>query len=296
VFYGVEGFLMDSFMRGESRHSMLTDALLASFSPARLPPDGAAIIEALTFISTDVANPFAAFAATAALGATHQPNDAGTQLVLDTARNGADPVACALAIRVLGQQPRALLPLSDVLKGRAVAPDTDPRVRRAAFHALINTHQSGLPTQIPEVIDLYFRYLTEAPFDHFGDALHGSDVGKNPEHYLSRFAENFAAIGSASARQAAFNMISSPFGFGIAPEFQPHWSQVVQLMLKALDNPRDGNLHYSIFWDMLHEVEVPDDAATVFARGLKDRLGRVKYTKRSRALIDGWLGANKSSR
>jgi hypothetical protein len=292
VFHGVEGFLMDSFMRGEQRQSTLTDALLASFAPVRLPPDGTAVIEALTVISTDVTTPFAAFAATAALGAIRQPNDAGTQLVLETARSGEDPVARALAIRVLGTQPRALLQLIDVLKERVVAPDADPRVRRAAFHALINTHQSGLPTRIPEVIDLYFRYLTEAPFDHFGDALHGSDVGKEPELYLRRLGENLGAIGSASARQAAFNMISNPFGFGIAQEFAPHWAKVVQLMLRALDNPRDGDLHYSIFWNMLNDVAVPEGAAAVFASGLKDRLARVKYTKRSRGLIEHWLGRN----
>jgi hypothetical protein len=181
------------------------------------------------------------------------------------------------------------MPLLDVLKERAVSKDSDPRVRRAVFYTLVNTHQSGLAIRINEVIDLYFRYLVEAPFDHFGDALHGSDVGKEPEYYLTRLAESFDAIASASARQAAFHLIDKPFGFGIAPEFEPHWPKVIRLMLRALDNPRDGDLHYRIFWDMLHEVAVPENAAATFAGGLKDRLTRVKYTKRSRALIEGWL-------
>jgi truncated hemoglobin YjbI len=275
VFYGVESFLMDSFMLGEPRQSRLTDALLALFSPTRLPSNGTQVIDALKIISAGITEPFAAFAATAALGATRQPNDAGKQLVLETAKHGEDPAARALAIRVLGQQPRALLPLLDVLKERAVAPDSDPRVRRAALHALINTRQSGLPTRINEIIDLYFRYLTEAPFDHFGDALHGSDVAEAPQHFLARFSETFDGIKTQAALQAALHLVEKPFGFGIREEFEPSWRQVVDLMLRALDQPQHDELHYMIFWNMLNEVPIPEPAASAFATGLKDRLARL---------------------
>jgi hypothetical protein len=37
VFHGVEGFLMDSFLLGEPRRNLLTDALLALFHPHDCP-------------------------------------------------------------------------------------------------------------------------------------------------------------------------------------------------------------------------------------------------------------------
>jgi hypothetical protein len=289
MLYGVEGFLMDNFLLGEQRTSALTKALLASFSPSLLPMDTRSVVDALTTISTDIAEPFAAFAATAALAAVRQSNAAGQQMVLETAQKGNDPVARALAIRVLGQQPRALLPLLAELKALAVAKDSDPGIRRAAFHALVNTQQSGLAVRMPEVIDLYFQYLREAPFAHFGDAVHGSDVAQAPSHFLAQFAHSLDEIRSESARQAAFSLISKTFGFGISEEFEPYWPQVIQLMLKALDKPRHGEVHYTIFWNMLHEVPMPKPAAAEFSNGLKERLQHIKYTKRTRGLIENWL-------
>lgn len=291
MLFGVEGFLLDKFMEGEQRSSALTDALLAQFSPARLPADGAAIVASLTAISIDGTHPLAAFAATATLQATGHPHAAGAQLVLHMAEREQDPANRAFAIRVLGEQPRALLPLLDTLKALAVAPNTDARVRRSAFHALVNTRQSALPTEAPEVIDLYFQYLTSAPFEHFADAVHGSDVAKAPEHFLVRFAENFDAIKSEAARQAAFNLLAAPFAFGIDTAFQPHWDKVVALMLRALDTPADGDLHYTLFYNLLHDVAVPEGPAALFAEGLKARLARVAYTERSRGLMEAWLSS-----
>jgi hypothetical protein len=289
MLFGVEGFLMDSFSSVEKRTSALTKALLTFFSSARLPTDATSVVDALEIISTNIAEPFAAFAATAALKATRHPNIAGRQIVLETAQKGHDPVARALAIRVLGQQPKALLPLLDELKALTVAKDSDPDIRRAAFHALVNARQSGLPVQIIEVIDLYFRYLREAPFTHFGDAVYGPDVALAPVYFLARFAESIEKIRSESARQAAFNLISNAFGFGISPAFEPYWAEVIQLMLVALDKPRHGELHYTLFWNMLHDVAVPEPAAAAFSEGLTERLAHIKYTKRTRGLIEDWL-------
>jgi hypothetical protein len=289
MLYGVEGFLMDSFMLGYKKPSALSKALLTYFSHASLPADAKSVVNALSAISVDIADPFAAFAATAALAAARQPSAAGVQLVMQTAQNSQNPVARALAIRVLGQQAKALLPLLDVLKALTVAQETDTGVRRAAFHALVNTQQSGLPVKITEVIDLYFQYLREAPFDYFGDAVHGSDVARAPAHFLARFAESLDRIPSEPPRQAAFSLISAPFGFGICEEFEAHWDQVIQLMLRALDKPRHGDLHYTIFWNMLHEVAMPEHAVAVFSAGLQERLVHIKYTKRTRGLIEDWL-------
>jgi hypothetical protein len=289
VFFGVEGFLMDSFLLGAKKSSALSKALLSYFSQASLPEDAKSVVDALRAISVDIADPFAAFAATAALAAARQPSAAGAQLVMQTAQKSQDAKARALAIRVLGQQARALLPLLDVLKALTVAQDVDTRVRRAAFHALVNTQQSGLPVKITEVIDLYFQYLREAPFDHFGDAVRGSDVARAPAHFLARFAESLDRIPSESPRQAAFSLIGAAFGFGIREEFEAHWDQVIQLMLRALDKPLHGDLHYTIFWNMLHEVAMPEHAVSVFSAGLQERLVHIQYTERTRGLIEDWL-------
>ncbi len=289
MLHGVEGFLTDSFLLGEPRKSALTQALLAAFSPARLPADAASVVDALVAISIDINEPFAAFAATAALAATNHHSDAGRRLVLQMAQKGGDPVARALAIRVLGQQPKALLPLLNELKALTVAVDSDPRVRRAAFHALVHTQQSGLPVQITQVIDLYFQYLREAPFTHFGDAMYGSNAAQAPAHFLAQFTESLGLIPSEPARQAAFNILCNPFGFGVSPEFKPYWTQIIPLMLAALDKPRHGGLHYTIFWNLLHEVALPEHAVNTFRQGLAERLKRVKYTKRTRGLIENWL-------
>jgi hypothetical protein len=289
MLFGVEDFLMDNFFRGEQRQSALTEALLGAFSPTRLPTDAASVVDALTALSTDITNPLAAFAATAALAETGYPHTAGRQVVLHTAKTGADPLARALAIRVLGQQPKALQPLLGELRALCVATDTDPRVRRAAFHAMVNTEQSGLAVKSKEVIDLYFQYLREAPFVHFGDALHGSDIEPVASYFLECFSQSIEKIKSEQARQAAFNLISSPFGFGIATEFEPHWPAVIQLMLTALDQPKHGELHYTIFWNMLHDVVVPKRAAAAFGKGLHQRLTQIKYTRRTRGLIEDWL-------
>jgi len=289
--FGNEGFLLDKLTYlGEERSAHLATALLARFSASHLPENASAVAQALTDISVDIASPMAAFAATAALQEARLPSAvAGAELVSSAARTSHDPVTRALAIRVLGQQPRALLPMLDDLKALAVAADTHPRVRRSAFHALVNRHQSALPTKMREVIDLWFQYLREAPFEHFADAMHGSDVAKESAHFVAQFSASFDAIASESALQAAFELIQEPFGFGIRAEFEAHWDQVVLLMLRALDRPRHGQLHRFIFWNMLHEVPMPPQTAALLATGLKERLERVKYTKRSRQLIEGWL-------
>lgn len=292
VFYVVEGSRTDSFALAQEPQSVLTDALLAEFSAERPPADGAALVPALTRISTDGARPFAAFAATSVLQATRHPSAAGTQFLFDTAKDGQDPAARAFAIRTLGAQPGLLLPLLDHLKALAMAPETDARIRRAAFSALVNAGQSGLPTPITEVIDIFFRYLTEAPFEHFADALHGGDIVAAPEHFLARAEESLDAIGSAAARQRVFSMMAAPFAFGIDPAFQPYWSRITGLMLRALDNPQHGEVHYEIFWNLLHTVEVPRPAAIIFTEGLRQRLHRVDYTERSRGLIEHWLATS----
>jgi hypothetical protein len=290
MLFGVEGFLMDDFFQGEQRKSALTAALLAEFSPSRLPDHATSIVDALAAISTDLANPFAAFAASAALGEIGHPNAVGKDiLLLETAKTGVEPAARALAIRVLGQQRRALLPLLQELKTLCVAPDTDSRVRRAAFHAWVNKESSGLTVKSEEVIDLYFQYLREAPSSHFADALHGSDLERTASYFLTVFAQSIEAMASESARMAAFNLVTNPFGFGISPEFERHWPQVVQLMLTALDLPAHADLHYAIFWNMLYEVAVPKRAADAFGKGLRDRLNRIEYTERSRGQIEDWL-------
>ncbi len=106
---------------------------------------------------------------------------------------------------------------------------------------------------------------------------------------MARLTESFGAIGSQSARQAALQLVLNPFAFGIEKAFEPFWMQIIHVMLKALDNPRHGNLRYTIFWNLLHDVDVPQPAAIEFAKGLTDRLARVKYTKRTRGLIEHWL-------
>lgn len=295
MLFGVEDFLMDRFFMGEQRQSALTQALLAYFSPTHLPADAAAVVTALAAISTNITEPFASFSATAALRETGHPNDAGRALVLATASQGADPTARALAIRVLGKQPKALLPLLDALKALVVAVDTVPKVRRAAFYALVNTRQSGLRVKTTEVIDLYFQYLREAPFSYVGDAVNRSDVAKEPAYFVAQFAESFDQIASEPARQAALDLVSKPFGFGIAEAFEPCWDPIVALMLRALDKPEHGDLHYTIFWNLLHEVVVPKPAAAVFSDGLKDRLGRIAYTERTKGLIENWLKSQKSA-
>jgi hypothetical protein len=289
--FGSEGYLLDNFTcLGEERSVHLATALLARFSASHLPESASAVAQALTDISVDIGSPLAAFAATAALQEARLPSAAaGAELVRSAARASPDPVTRALAIRVLGQQPRALLPILDDLKALAVASDTDPRVRRSAFHALVNRHQSALPTKMREVIDLWFQYLREAPFEHFADAMHGSDVAKESAHFVAQFSASFEAIASESARQAAFQLIQEPFGFGIATEFEAHWDGVVALMLRALDRARHEQLHYFIFWNLLHGVPMPARASNIFATGLKARLERMKYPKRSRQLIEGWL-------
>lgn len=289
MLFGVEDFLMDNILPDESRKSALTKALLSFFAPERLPSDAKSVVDALTVICTDITEPFAAFAATAALAETGHSHEAGRQFVFQTAQSCDEPVARALAIRVLGKQPQALLPLQDELKALTVAPGTDPRVRRAAFHALVYREQSGLSVKMVEVIDLYFQYLREAPFAQFADAVHVSDVAQEPAHFVARFAESLALIPSQAARQAAFHLISNPFGFGLDQSFKAYWDQIVALMLIALDNPRHGDLHYAIFWNMLHEVAVPKRAAMVFSKGLKERQTHIKYTQRTRRLIEDWL-------
>jgi truncated hemoglobin YjbI len=293
VFYEAEGFLMDSFEPTEQRPSGLSTALLSMFSPTQTPDNGQDIAKALDVLSIDVTQPLAAFAATAALEAAHQPNSVGTKLVFVSAQSSVDPIAKALAIRVLGQKSEALFLLLDHLKALAVAPDTDPRVRRSAFHALVNTRQSGLPARIEDIIDLYFRYLREAPFSHFADAVHGSDVAEAPQHFLARFAESFDAIKTQAARQAALRLVERPFGFGIRDEFAPYWPQVIQLMLRTLDEPQHDELHYMIFWNMLHEVPIPELPASTLAQGLQERLARTTYAERIRAMIADWLHANR---
>lgn len=290
MLFGTEGFLMDDFFQGEQRKSALTEALLAAYSPSRLPENEASIVDALHVISADLADPFAAFAATAALGAVGQPLEGGIDtLLFQTAKSGVDPVGRALAIRVLGQQQKALLPLLDELKSLCVAAHTDSRVRRSAFHALVNTRQSGLAIKKEEVIDLYFQYLREAPFSYFADALHGSDVAHAASYFLKIFAESIKTIDSESARAAAFNLLSNSFGFGVSSDFERYWPQVIELMLAALDQSAHGDLHYTIFWNLLHEVDVPEKAAGAFSKGLKDRLSRIEYTQRTRDLIQEWL-------
>jgi hypothetical protein len=287
MLYGVEGFLMDSFSPGEESTTTLTRALLGAFS-SHDHVDASDIVKALTELSVDSSNAQAAFAGTAALGELRQPNAAGSQLVMDTARQGSDPTARALAIRVLARKPRGLLPLLDELAALAVGANTDPSVRRSAFHALLD-HNAGLGVTVKRVIDLYFQYLREAPFDHFADALSSSDVAKVPAHFMHRFAESFDDIGSEAAREAAFRLVSDTFSFGIQEEFAPHWDAIVVLMLRALEESQHGQLHYFMFWNMLHDVSVPEPAAATFATGLRDQLGRIKHTKATRGLIENWL-------
>ena len=289
MLYSVEGFLMDSFALGEESPSALTGALFAAFSPAHLPADANAVIDVMLVIACDTEQPLAAFAATAVLAAKRHPNPAGLQALLEAARSHPDSRIRAYALRVLCSQSRALLPMLDELKKLAVAPDTAPRVRRAAFHALLNTHQSGLPRNVEEIIDLYFQYLRDAPFDHFGDALGSSDAAQAPRYFLMRFAESLDKISTESARQAAFQLVQNPFGFGLSDEFKPYWAQIVRLMLRALNEPRHDQLHYTFFWNMLHNVPVPAREAADFAAGLRELMARVDYTEQTRSLIERWL-------
>lgn len=290
IFFSVESFLLDDCFQDKRPPSAVSAALLSRFSPSALPAAGAAVANALAALSIDPSNSLVAFASTAALQASGHDSTEGARLVVVTAKAGEDPVARALAIRVLAEKPRALLPLLNDLKALVVATQTDPRVRRAASHALVNSRRSGLPVRMPEVIDLHFRYLTQAPFDHFADALHSSDISDQARHFLKRFAQNIDAIGSEEARRSAFYLMSNSFSFGLDEAFEPHWPQVVGLMLRALDEPGHGELHYMIFWNMLNDVVIPEPAASVFERGLKDRLKTVPFENRSRELIEGWLG------
>jgi hypothetical protein len=287
MLYGVEGFLMDSFSSGEESTNTLTKALLGAFR-SHDHVDASDIVKALTELSVDSSNAQAAFAATAALEELREPNTPGVQLVLDTARQSSDATARALAIRVLARKPRGLLPLLDELTALAVDANTDPSVRRSAFHAMLD-HDAGLGVTVKRVIDLYFQYLREAPFDHFGDALSSSDAAKVPAHFLHRFAESLDDIGSEAAREAAFRLVADTFSFGVQEEFAPHWDAIAGLMLRALEKSRHGQLHYFLFWNMLNDVSVPVPAAATFAAGLRDQLGRVKHTKATRGLIENWL-------
>ena len=56
-------------------------------------------------------------------------------------------------------------------------------------------------------------------------------------------------------------------------------------MLQALQEPTHVELYYRIFYHMLHGVPVPEPA---LEQGLKERLGRLPYSKRSRGLIEDW--------
>jgi hypothetical protein len=292
VFYSVESFLMDSFALGEERSSELTNALLAKFSASSLPNTPQALVQALTELSTDAQHSVAALAATAALQAAHSDNALGVQFALSIIQSNAEPKIRALAIRALGTKPFALTPIAEQLKTYAGARDTHPRIRRAAFDVLINTHQSGLRIKLENVIDLYFQYLTGAPFDHFADAMYTYVVAKNAHYFLSCLDQHLDKISSQSARIAAFNLINNSFGFGIDEAFTPHWLSVVRLMLRALDKPRHGDLHHQIFWNALHEVPMPIAAANEFSAGLKNRLKRIKYTKRTASMMEDWLVGN----
>lgn len=292
VLYGVEAHLLDHYGPPEQRPSDLSTALLKMFSRARTPDHGQDVAQALQELSIDMTQPLAAFAATAALKESNQNHEGGSRAAFACAQGGDDPVARALAIRVLGQQSKALLPLLDQLKTLAVAPNTDPRVRRSAFHALVNIRQSALPTTTKDIIDLYFRYLREAPFSHFADAVHGSDIAGEPQHFLMRFSESFDSIASEAAREAAMRLAEKPFGFGLREEFEPYWPEVVGLMLKALDQPTHDTLHYFMFWNMLHHVPMPKKAAEMFAHGLKQRLAQLAYAERITPMIEEWLAAN----
>jgi hypothetical protein len=287
MLYGVEGFLMDSFAAVEERSNTLTRAVLDSFT-ASDHVDASDVLEVLSALSIDATNVQAAFAATAALEELHQPNAGGAQLVFDTARQGADPTARALAIRVLAKKPRALRSLCDELKGLTVGVATDPAVRRSAFHALLD-HNAGLGISVKQVIDLYFHYLCDAPFVHFGDAVSPSDAANVPAHYINRFTESFDDIASQEAREAAFRLVADTFSFGIQEEFVAHWGAIVALMLRAFEKPRHGQLHYFIFWNMLHDVDIPEPHGAAFRAGLRDQLTQVKYTKATRSLIENWL-------
>jgi hypothetical protein len=63
-------------------------------------------------------------------------------------------------------------------------------------------------------------------------------------------------------------------------------------MLRALDEPGHDDLHYSIFWNKLHEVPMPEPCAAAFAKGLKERQARIAYPERSQWLIEDWLKTN----
>lgn len=289
MFYGVEAHLMDSIARGEPSQGALAQALLAQFSPNSLPADGEAAALALAALAAHGRDPRVAIAATAALQASGRAHTQGASLVYATAAGSDDPEIRALALRVLAEQPRALLPLFDELKALAVVPHTDPRIRNAAFLALANSQQSGLPIGIEAVIDLYFQYLGAIPLGQTVDPLYGLNFAEAPEPFLARFCESLPAMQSQSARLAALAVMENPFSFGIGETFEPYWPQCVAAMLQILDEPRNGDLHTRIFWNMLHDVAVPEPAAAMFTRGLKERLARVKYTKRSRSLIEDWL-------
>lgn len=287
LLYGVEGYLLDTFDAQSTVPQGLADTLLQRFSASHPAESAEWIIDAIRTIAKDRSRPLAALSAVSWLSRCKLAEGAVDGLALEMAGDPSNAEAQGLAIRVLARKSGALLPLLDRLKEGAQAASTSPNVRRAMFDALV-TPRSGLNVPREDVVELYLTYLKHPEFAHFAHAIHTPDLASVASHYATRLAAEFADIPDQSARIDGLDLLTATFTWGLDPIFDDARAETTKVLLAALDRPKEEDLHFKVYWNIL-KAELPEPHKSTFAAGLRERLGRIEYSDRTRGNLELWL-------
>lgn len=291
LLYGIEGYLQDDLSAQDAQSEGFTELLLQSFKGVTSKISEKDLNSKAREIAKDLTKPKALLSATAWIAKCKKAEpglyDSGLKLFTES----KDPAVRALAIRSLGNNFGVLGAYVEELKELASGEGVDENVRRAAFFVLLS-RKSGLGLSLKSVLDLYFIYLQHPGFSHFGDAVYSDQVAREAEYYIVELSKIFDKIPTQTARKYAIEHFSKSFGFGLEPAFDPWRKEVVELMLASLNRPKEEDLHYFIFWNILNGDPLSKEDKKLFKAELKKKLETIPYSELSKSRIEGWIESN----